>query len=93
MSDTGARTADLLDLLLRHGLARFPAVAARRTDFLIPPVFGCTLVDPARAIYQHLRDLVQGEVAGLSLACGFPLSDVHEAGPVLVAYGFDRARG
>ena len=89
MSDSGARTADLLDLLLRHGRARFPAVAVRRTDFLIPPVFGCTLVDPARAIYQHLRDLVQDEVAGLSLACGFPLSDVHEAGPVLIAYGFD----
>jgi microcystin degradation protein MlrC len=89
MSDSGARTADLLDLLLRHGLARFPAVAVRRTDFLIPPVFGCTLVDPARAIYQHLRDLIEDKVAGLSLACGFPLSDVHEAGPVLVAYGFD----
>jgi len=89
MSDSGARTADLLDLLLRHGLARFPAVAMRRTDFLIPPVFGCTLVDPARAIYQHLRDLIQDKVAGLSLACGFPLSDVPEAGPVLVAYGFD----
>jgi len=89
MSDSGARTADLLDLLLRHGLARFPAVAVRRTDFLIPPVFGCTLVDPAGAIYQRLRDLIQDKVAGLSLACGFPLSDVHEAGPVLVAYGFD----
>ena len=89
MSDSGARTADLLDLLLRHGLARFPAVAVRRTDFLIPPVFGCTLVDPARAIYEHLRDLIRDEVAGLSLACGFPLADVHEAGPVLVAYGFD----
>jgi microcystin degradation protein MlrC len=89
MSDSGARTADLLDLLLRHGLARFPATAVRRTDFLIPPVFGCTLVDPARAIYQRLRELIQDKVAGLSLACGFPLSDVHEAGPVLVAYGFD----
>jgi microcystin degradation protein MlrC len=89
MSDSGARTADLLDLLLRHGLARFPAVAVRRTDFLIPPVFGCTLVDPARAIYEHLRGLIRDEVAGLSLACGFPLADVHEAGPVLVAYGFD----
>jgi microcystin degradation protein MlrC len=52
-------------------------------------VFGCTLVDPARAIYARLRELIAGEVAGLSLACGFPLSDVPEAGPVLVAYGFD----
>ena len=89
MADTGARAADLLNLLLHHGLARFPASAMRRSDFLIPPVFGCTLVDPAKAIYDRLRDLIQGDVAGLSLACGFPLSDVAEAGPVLVAYGFD----
>jgi microcystin degradation protein MlrC len=89
MAETGARCADLLDLLLQHGLARFPAVAMRRTDFLIPPVFGCTLVDPAGAIYDYLREMIQGEVVGLSLACGFPLSDVPEAGPVLVAYGFD----
>ena len=90
MADTGARAADLLDLLLRNGLARFPASAARRTGFLIPPVFGCTLVDPARAIYQSLVDSIEGEVAGMSLACGFPLSDVAEAGPALVAYGFER---
>jgi microcystin degradation protein MlrC len=90
MAACGERCADLLDLLLQHGLARFPVVAMRRSDFLIPPVFGCTLVDPARAIYQHLRELIQGEVAGLSLACGFPLSDVPEAGPVVVAYGFER---
>jgi len=89
MSDTGARAADLLDLLLKKGLARFPVSATRRTDFLIPPVWGCTLVDPAKSIYQHLRDQIHGEVTGISLACGFPLSDVPEAGPALVVYGFD----
>ena len=91
MSDTGARAADLLDLLLKNGLARFPVSATRRTDFLIPPVWGCTLVDPARSIYQHLRNQIDGEVTGISLACGFPLSDVPEAGPALVVYGFDEA--
>ncbi len=89
MADTGARAADHLDLLLKHNLARFPATAIRRTDFLIPPVWGCTLVDPARSIYQHLQEQIRGEVAGISLACGFPLSDVPEAGPAIVAYGFD----
>ena len=90
MSDTGSRAADLLDLLLRHSLARFPYSAIRRTDFLIPPVWGCTLADPAKAIYDHLREQIHGEVAGVSLACGFPLSDVPEAGPALAAYGFDK---
>jgi microcystin degradation protein MlrC len=89
MSDTGARAADLLDLLLNKGLARFPVSAVRRTDFLIPPVWGCTLIDPAKSIYQHLCRQIHGEVAGISLACGFPLSDVPEAGPALVVYGFD----
>jgi microcystin degradation protein MlrC len=89
MSDTGARAADLLDLLLQHKLARFPFTATRRTDFLIPPVWGCTLVDPAKSIYAHLCEQIHDEVAGISLACGFPLSDVPEAGPALVAYGFD----
>jgi microcystin degradation protein MlrC len=89
MSDTGTRAADLLDLLLKKGLARFPVSTTRRTDFLIPPVWGCTLVDPAKSIYQHLRNQIGGEVAGISLACGFPLSDVPEAGPALVVYGFD----
>jgi microcystin degradation protein MlrC len=91
MHDTGVRAADLVQLLLQNGLARFPASAARRTDFLIPPVWGCTLVDPARALYAWLEDQVRGKVAGISLACGFPLSDVSEAGPLLVAYGFDQA--
>jgi microcystin degradation protein MlrC len=89
MGDTGARAADHLDLLLKHNLPRFPATAIRRTDFLIPPVWGCTLVDPAKSIYQHLQNLIRGEVTGISLACGFPLSDVPEAGPALVVYGFD----
>jgi len=91
MSDTGLRAADLVHLLLQNGLARFPASAARRTDFLIPPVWGCTLVDPARAIYTQLEGQIRAKVAGMSLACGFPLSDVEEAGPLLVAYGFEQA--
>jgi microcystin degradation protein MlrC len=91
MADTGLRVAELLQLLLKNGLGRFPASAARRTDFLIPPVWGCTLVDPARAIYAQLEEQIRGKVAGMSLACGFPLSDVTEAGPLLVAYGFEQA--
>lgn len=89
MAATGARAADHLDLLLRHQLARYPATTIRRPDFLIPPVSGCTLVDPARSIYDKLGELVCGEVSGLSLACGFPASDVAEAVPTIVAYGFE----
>jgi microcystin degradation protein MlrC len=89
MGATGARAADHLDLLLRRQLARYPATAVRRPDFLIPPVSGCTLVDPARSVYANLCQQVSGEVRGLSLACGFPASDVAEVIPAIVAYGFD----
>jgi len=89
MRDTGVRAVDHLDLLLKNNLTRYPATAIRRTNFLIPPVWGCTLVDPARSIYQHLCNQIQGREGGLSLACGFPLSDVPEAGPAILAYGFD----
>ena len=91
MAATGARGADHIDLLLRHQLARYPASAVRRPDFLIPPVSGCTLVDPARAVYGRLGELVGEEISGLSLAWGFPASDVAEAVSAIVAYGFDAA--
>lgn len=90
MGATGGRAADHLDLLLHRQLERYPATAVRRPDFLIPPVSGCTLVDPARSVYANLCRQVCGEVRGLSLACGFPASDVAEAIPTIVAYGFDK---
>ncbi len=89
MGDTGARAADHLDVLISHNRSRFPGAAMRRPDFMIPLNWGCTLMDPARSIYHLLAEQVGGEVAGLSLACGFPHSDVVEAGPAVVAYGFD----
>jgi microcystin degradation protein MlrC len=88
MDETGARAADMLDLLLKNRLARFPFTVTRRADFLIPPVWGSTLVDPAKAIYEYLVQQIRGEVRGLSLSCGYPLSDVPEAGPVVISYGF-----
>ena len=89
MAETGARAAGHVDRLLRRGLGRYPAEAFRRPDFLIPPVSGCTLAGPAAEVYARLGDLVDGEVAGLSLACGFPAADVADAAPALVTYGFE----
>jgi len=88
MAETGARAADRLDFLVRHRLARFPSVALRRPEFLIPLNWGCTLTEPAGSLYASLPARAQGN-AGVSLACGFPHSDVEEAGPAVVAYGLD----
>jgi len=91
MAATGARAAEHLDFLLRHALARFPAVELRRPRFLIPLNWGCTLTGPAGALYASLpaRAAAAGSGAGVSLACGFPHSDVEEAGPAVVAHGME----
>lgn len=92
MGETGARTAGHLLSLIAGG-GRW-AKAFRRTDFLIPLNFGCTDIDPPQSLYgETLTGLMQGDhkLTALALAMGFPLSDIAEVGPGLVAYGADQA--
>ncbi|GMQ76576.1 MAG: M81 family metallopeptidase [Gammaproteobacteria bacterium] len=88
MGETGARAAGHLHRLLETG-ERW-AAALRRTPFVIPLNWGCTLVDPAKSLYARLPDLIAEPVTALSLACGFPLADIAEMGPGMVAYGRDQ---
>jgi len=85
MGDTGARAASRLIELLQ-GAGSF-AKAFRRPDFCIPLNWGCTLVDPAQSLYERVPALTNEEVPSLSVACGFPLADIGEMGPGIVAYG------
>ncbi len=85
MGLTGARAANHLHALVTGGPRWHKAL--RRPDFLIPLNWGCTLHEPARGLYGRLPELIHGEVTALGLACGFPLSDIAEAGPAVVAYG------
>jgi microcystin degradation protein MlrC len=89
MGKTGARTAAHLLQLIESG-DRW-ASALRRTDFVIPLNWGCTLVDPAKTLYERLPGLITEPVTALSLACGFHLADIAEMGPGLVAYARDQA--
>jgi microcystin degradation protein MlrC len=89
MGETGARTAQHLHAMIESG-ERW-AVALRRTDFLIPLNWGCTLMEPARSIYAGLPDMIAEPVMALGLACGFHLADIAEVGPGLVAYARDQA--
>jgi microcystin degradation protein MlrC len=88
MGETGARAAGHLHRLLETG-ERW-AAALRRTPFVIPLNWGCTLVDPAKSLYARLPGLIADPVTALSLACGFPLADIAEMGPGMVAYGRDQ---
>lgn len=91
MGETGARAARHLDALLR-GEGPFHSVM-RRPDFLIPLNWGCTLVEPAGALYGMLPEIEEKSGAGLriiSFATGFPMADIPEVGPAVFACGKDR---
>lgn len=87
MAETGERAAILLDTLTRDG--RPLKRVARRIPFLIPVNGMCTLVEPARSMYDTLAALEEETVVSLSFAPGFPAADFPECGPVLWGYGYD----
>ncbi|PLZ02688.1 microcystin degradation protein MlrC [Burkholderia sp. WAC0059] len=87
MAATGERAAALLDRLLAS--PRPLARASRRLPFLIPINGMCTLLEPARSMYDALDALEDDAVLSLSFAPGFPAADFPECGPVLWGYGED----
>ncbi len=88
MGETGARTADHLHRILETG-ERW-AATLRRTEFVIPLNWGCTFVEPAKSLYEGIPHLIADPVTAVSLACGFPLADIAEMGPSIVAYARDQ---
>ena len=87
MAETGKRAAQVLDRITRD--TRPLACVARRVPFLIPVNGMCTLVEPARGLYDRLDVLERDTVVSLSFAPGFPAADFPECGPVLWGYGFE----
>jgi microcystin degradation protein MlrC len=88
MALTGARAAALIERMRRG--AR-PAKALCKLDFLIPLVWQCTELEPARSLYRRLEALERGrEVWSLSFAAGFPPADIGELGPAVIAFADDR---
>jgi len=89
MAETGARVAHLLQRRLA-GIPR-PRLSARRVPFLIPLQTQCTMLEPAKSIYEELERLEDDSVTSLSFAPGFPAADFPECGPTVIAYGEDPA--
>jgi microcystin degradation protein MlrC len=87
MAETGSRAFQILQTLIadQRPLQR----VARRIPFLIPVNGMCTLVEPARGVYDQLASFEQGPNVSLSFAPGFPAADFPECGPVIWGYGFD----
>jgi len=88
MGETGSRTAEHLDRLIAGG--EHWAKAFRRTDFLIPLNWQCTLVEPAKSLYGRIPELIGNGVEAVGFGCGFPLADIAECGPAVVAYARDQ---
>lgn len=84
MAETGARAARLLLGLI--GGSGYGHKAFWQSPFLIPLTSQCTMTAPAEAIYAALGDLERDAVGHVSLCMGFPLADIRECGPSVVAY-------
>lgn len=89
MAATGERAARLLEAMLVSG--RRPAKALRRTEFLIPLVWQCTLIEPAARIYAGFEALERDRVHSVSFTPGFPPADIAQCGPAVFAYGQTQA--
>jgi microcystin degradation protein MlrC len=83
MADTGKRAAELMSLRIGSGkLHRF----SLRLPFLIPINGMCTLLAPAKSLYERLEALESTDLS-LSFSPGFPAADFEECGPVVWGYG------
>jgi microcystin degradation protein MlrC len=89
MAETGARVARFLQRRLSD--APRLRLSARRVPFLIPLQTQCTMLEPAKSLYEELARLEDGSVASLSFAPGFPAADFPECGPTVIAYSEDPA--
>ena len=84
---TGARCAQLLAELWEHG--RPWTTHAVRLPFLLLLNAQCTMMDPARGVYERLAELDERSGVRLSFAMGFPAADFNECGPVIFGHGPD----
>jgi microcystin degradation protein MlrC len=64
-----------------------PARAFGQLPFLIPITAGCTILEPAHALYEELKMIEADTGVHLSLNMGFPAADVSDVGPSVIAYG------
>ena len=94
MAATGKRAVELLDKLLREKRPVYRAY--RQLDFLIPLVWQCTFIEPAKAIFDLVGEMEAGEkshnqgIVSVTHTPGFPPADIAQCGPALVVYGHDR---
>ena len=88
MSDTGKRAALLLHRILAGEKLH---KAYRQIPFLIPLPWQCTLIEPLASLMHLVEELEQAGNVSASIVPGFPLADIVDCGPTVIAYGTDAA--
>ena len=63
-----------------------------RLPFLLPLNAQCTMMEPARGVYERLAELDERSGVRLSFAMGFPAADFDECGPVVFGHGPDAGK-
>lgn len=85
MAETGGRAARLLAEIAATG--KRPAKAFRQLPYLVPLSWQSSFIAPADGIYAEVKAGEGGAVGALSLNMGFPLADIADCGPSVLAYG------
>jgi microcystin degradation protein MlrC len=83
--DTGRRAAQILQAILGRGIPAGRAI--RKTPFLLPLDFQCTLVDPSASVVNWAPADAK-DIASVSYAAGFPPSDTVWCGPSVVVHAW-----
>ena len=86
MSDTGRRAAVALQRILAGERLH---KAYRQIPFLIPLPWQCTLIEPLASLMHLVEQLERDGNVSASIVPGFPLADIYDSGPTVVAYGTD----
>jgi len=84
MSDTGRRAALLLQRLL-SGERLHKAYC--QIPFLIPLPWQCTLIEPLASLMHLVGKIENDSNVSAAIVPGFPLADVYDCGPTVLAYG------
>jgi microcystin degradation protein MlrC len=63
----------------------------RRMPFLIPVTAGCSMITPAKELYETLEAIEAETGVHLNFTPGFPPADIVDCGPAVFGYGADQA--
>ncbi|MDB5835448.1 MAG: hypothetical protein JWR14_5278 [Caballeronia sp.] len=84
MAQTGQRAHVLLDRLLAGEVLH---KGYRQVPFLIPMPWQSTLSEPMRGLVALGESLASEQVFAADFVPGFPLADIQQSGPSVIAYG------